>query len=122
VDHPSGAHPVQARVDRYSLVNDLGAVAHAVADLGSEQFEHLCGPDQPLPDTGSISILGVGTGLGVAQLVRYDGGYQVVGGEGGHIGFAPPTAWRTRSSSAARPVPPGLSRAAGVGRGARQHL
>ena len=36
-------------VERYSLVNDFGAVAHAVAQLGDEHFSHLCGPERPLP-------------------------------------------------------------------------
>jgi len=72
-----------------TLVNDFGAVAHAVAQLGDEHFSHLCGPDRPLPDEGAISIVGPGTGLGVAQLLRLGGGYHVVETEGGHIDFAP---------------------------------
>src|SRR3954447_22698930 len=36
-------------VDRYVVVNDVGAVAYAVASLGDEHFRHLCGPDRPLP-------------------------------------------------------------------------
>ena len=34
-------------------------------------------------------MLGPGTGLGVAQLIRGEGGYRVVETEGGHIDFAP---------------------------------
>jgi glucokinase len=74
---------------RYTLVNDFGAVAHAVAQLGDEHFVHLCGPEGPLPREGVISIVGPGTGLGVAQLLRLAGRYHVVETEGGHIGFAP---------------------------------
>ena len=33
----------------YTIVNDFGAVAHAVASFGDEHFDHLCGPDEPLP-------------------------------------------------------------------------
>ncbi|HYI41453.1 MAG TPA: glucokinase [Allosphingosinicella sp.] len=73
---------------RYTLVNDLGAVAHAVAQLGDAHFTHLCGPDRPLPE-GVISIVGPGTGLGVAQLLRHGGGYHVIETEGGHSDFAP---------------------------------
>ena len=80
--------PSKLNVDRYSIVNDLGAVAHAMSDMEPEQLHHVCGPDEPLPASGSISILGVGTGLGVAQLIRAVDGYQVIEGEGGHIGFA----------------------------------
>jgi glucokinase len=75
--------------ERYSIVNDFGAVAHAVAQLGGEHFTRLCGPERPLPAEGVISIVGPGTGLGVAQLVRRSGRYHVVETEGGHIEFAP---------------------------------
>ena len=76
-------------LERISLVNDFGAVAHAVAQLPSSNFRPLCGPDAPLPLAGVISIVGPGTGLGVAQLVRDDGGYRAIDTEGGHIDFAP---------------------------------
>lgn len=76
-------------VDRYTIVNDFGAVAHAVATLGYEHFEHLCGPEQPLPEEGVISIVGPGTGLGVAALLKKATGYDVIETEGGHIDFAP---------------------------------
>lgn len=81
--------PESLGVERFSLVNDFGAVAHAVAQLGDEHFLHVCGPAKPLPDQGVISIIGPGTGLGVAQLLRGHGRYQVVETEGGHIDFAP---------------------------------
>ena len=42
-------------VERFTIVNDFGAVAHAVATLGDEIFSHVCGPDRPLPDEGVIS-------------------------------------------------------------------
>jgi glucokinase len=81
--------PEKLGVGRFSLVNDFGAVAHAVAQLEADEFRHLCGPDRPLPQDGVISIVGPGTGLGVAQLIRREGRYQVVETEGGHIDFAP---------------------------------
>ncbi|MEA3011351.1 MAG: glucokinase [Sphingomonadales bacterium] len=81
--------PETLGVEQYTIVNDFGAVAHAVAQLGDEHFRHLCGPDRPLPKTGAISVLGPGTGLGVAQLLRGAGGYQVIETEGGHVDFAP---------------------------------
>jgi glucokinase len=81
--------PQQFGLERFALVNDFGAVAHAVAQLGADQFRRICGPDRPLPDEGVISIIGPGTGLGVAQLLRRDGRYHVVETEGGHIDFAP---------------------------------
>jgi glucokinase len=76
-------------VDRYTIVNDFGAVAYAVATLGADDFRHVCGPDRPLPDQGVISIVGPGTGLGVAALLRKSDHYEVIETEGGHVDFAP---------------------------------
>lgn len=81
--------PAGLGAQRYTLVNDFGAVAHAVAQLGDAHFSHLCGPDRPLPREGVISIVGPGTGLGVAQLLRRGGEYHVIETEGGHVDFAP---------------------------------
>jgi glucokinase len=76
-------------VDRYTIVNDFGAVAHAVATLDDADFRHLCGPERPLPREGIISIVGPGTGLGVAALLMKADSYDVIETEGGHIDFAP---------------------------------
>ncbi|MEE1878451.1 glucokinase [Altererythrobacter litoralis] len=77
-------------VDSYTIVNDFEAVAHAVARANENQFIHLTGPDKPLAPTGRLSVLGPGTGLGVAHLYREpDGTYRVSATEGGHIDFAP---------------------------------
>ncbi len=81
--------PEKLHVDRHTLVNDFGAVGHAVAQAEAQHFIHLCGPDQPLPDSGTITVLGPGTGLGVAHVWRDAGGYHVQATEGGHIDFAP---------------------------------
>lgn len=79
----------QLGLDRVTVINDFGAVAHAAARTGEEQFLHLAGPDRPLPASGTISVIGPGTGLGVAHFHRYPGGYHVQATEGGHIDFAP---------------------------------
>lgn len=77
-------------VARYTIVNDFEAVAHAVARAPEDQFLHLTGPDRPLAESGTLSVLGPGTGLGVAHLWRDGkGGYHVQATEGGHIDFAP---------------------------------
>jgi glucokinase len=76
-------------VTHYKIVNDFGAIAHAVAQLGAEHFDHICGPEGPMPATGVTTVVGPGTGLGVAQLLRADVGYQVIETEGGHVDFAP---------------------------------
>jgi glucokinase len=76
-------------VDHHVIVNDFEAVGHAVAQAGADRFTHLCGPDVPLPDDATISIVGPGTGLGVAHIWRSGGAYRVNATEGGHIDFAP---------------------------------
>jgi glucokinase len=76
-------------VDQYTIVNDFGAVAHAVATLSDDHFRHLCGPVHALPAEGVISIIGPGTGLGVAALARKAASYEVIETEGGHVDFAP---------------------------------
>ena len=76
-------------VTEYRIVNDFGAIAFAVAELGEGDFIHLCGPDIALPREGVTTILGPGTGLGVAQLL-IDGEHRhVIETEGGHVDFAP---------------------------------
>ena len=76
-------------VDRVTLVNDFAAVAHAVAAADGALLAHLCGPDRPLPERGVVSVVGPGTGLGVAALLRDPAGYRVMPTEGGHTDFAP---------------------------------
>lgn len=76
-------------VDRHVLINDFEAVGHAVAQADDEYFIHLTGPDVALPESGTISIVGPGTGLGVAHIWRGNGRYHVQATEGGHIDFAP---------------------------------
>jgi glucokinase len=75
-------------VDRLIVINDFGAVGHAVALLGPEYFQHVCGPDS-FPDEGVVSVLGPGTGLGVSLVLRRQGRNQVIACEAGHIDFAP---------------------------------
>ncbi|MCM8730269.1 glucokinase [Hephaestia sp. GCM10023244] len=76
-------------VDQWVLINDFGAVGHAVAQLPDDEFIHLCGPDAPLPRHGAITVCGPGTGLGVAQVFRTKDRYHVIETEGGHMDFAP---------------------------------
>ncbi|HEY7806900.1 MAG TPA: glucokinase [Croceibacterium sp.] len=79
----------QLGIDAVTLINDFGAVAHAVARTPPEELVHIAGPDKPMPERGTISVIGPGTGLGVAHFHRYPGGYHVQPTEGGHIDFAP---------------------------------
>lgn len=75
-------------MEKVTLVNDFAAVAHAVAVSGPAHFAHVAGPDMPLPQKGIISVIGPGTGLGVAILQR-EPRVDVIPTEGGHIDFAP---------------------------------
>jgi len=76
-------------LDGHLLLNDFGAMAYAVHALPAAFFEHLCGPDVPLPAEHAVSVIGPGTGLGVAVLQRPRGRVTVLETEGGHIHFAP---------------------------------
>lgn len=76
-------------VDAYSLINDFGAIGHAVGQLDGDAYVHLCGPDVPFPERGSLTVCGPGTGLGVAQVFREAGEYHVIATEGGHQDYAP---------------------------------
>ena len=77
------------QLDSFVLLNDFGAMAQAVNALDGAHLVHLCGPDVPLPDKGAISVIGPGTGLGVAVLQRRETGPVVLETEGGHTSFAP---------------------------------
>jgi glucokinase len=79
----------ELKLTAVELVNDFAAVAHAVTVCGPEHLAHLCGPEGMLPEAGAISVIGPGTGLGVALLHRSGTGNRVVATEGGHIAFAP---------------------------------
>jgi len=85
----TGALDEQLGIDRVTVLNDFGAVAHAVARAPADQLVHITGPDMPLPDRGTISVIGPGTGLGVAHFHRHATGYHVQATEGGHVEFAP---------------------------------
>ena len=82
--------PEKLGAERYTVINDFGAVGHAVACAGPEHFLHLAGPDEALPGSGTLSVVGPGTGLGVAHVWRDGAGYyRVQATEGGHVEFAP---------------------------------
>jgi len=71
------------------VINDFGAVAYAVPALGTDDRVLLHGSDA-LPPRGPVTVIGPGTGLGVALLIGdADSGWRVVETEGGHVSFAP---------------------------------
>ena len=76
-------------LEQLLMLNDFGAVAWAVPSLDRGHLVTLHG-DPTLPMHGPISVLGPGTGLGVALLVGSDAhGWHAVETEGGHVGFSP---------------------------------
>lgn len=77
------------QVGRHLILNDFGAVAHAVATLDASAFDHLCGDPGSIPATGIVTVIGPGTGFGVAALMKRVDGYDVIETEGGHVDFAP---------------------------------
>lgn len=79
----------QLGITQFRVVNDFGAIAHAVAEFTEEHFLHLCGPRGPLQSEGVTTIVGPGTGLGVAQLLKAGEHFHVIETEGGHVDFAP---------------------------------
>lgn len=79
-------------LDQLILLNDFGAVAHAVSVLPVNALAPLCGPVTGLPRQGVTTIMGPGTGLGVAILVRRGDRIEVIETESAHVAFAPRTA------------------------------
>ncbi|WP_256646833.1 glucokinase [Thermomonas paludicola] len=115
------------------MLNDFGAVAWAIPALDAEHLLTLHGTLEA-PMRGPVSVLGPGTGLGVALLVGSDAnGWHVVETEGGHVGFSPLgdeeraiAAWLTaqhgRTSTERLLCGKGLSEIDAVLRGARTPL
>ena len=77
------------KLNTVSLANDFAAAANGLALIGPEHLQTLQ-RGHAVTQAPRI-ILGAGTGLGVAGMVWEGGGYKVIPGEGGHIGFSPQT-------------------------------
>jgi len=76
-------------LDELHVLNDFGAVAQAVPAVGPGDIATLHGEFDSLLQ-GPVTVLGPGTGLGVALLVGdAAGGWRVIETEGGHVSFAP---------------------------------
>lgn len=90
VNNPWVIRRADIPTDALTIVNDFGAVGHAVANLGADSFHPIAGPDVAFPAEGTLTVLGPGTGLGVAHVWRDGAGaYRVQATEGGHFSFAP---------------------------------
>jgi glucokinase len=70
-----------------TLVNDFAAAAMGVT-VDTDDDPILIQAGDPVPDALRL-VIGAGTGLGVASLLKREGRWLVLPGEGGHIGFAP---------------------------------
>src|SRR5690606_34801475 len=68
---------------RLELSNDFAALARAVPHLEPQDLHRIGGGD-PDPE-GTKIVLGPGTGLGLAGIVKTDLGWLPVPGEAGHI-------------------------------------
>lgn len=81
----------QALAERLSLasvtlINDLEATAHGIAELKAEEFVTL---NDGEPEIGNRALIAAGTGLGTASLFWNGERHVPSGSEGGHIDFAP---------------------------------
>jgi glucokinase len=65
-----------------NLINDFEAIAYALPYLSAHDVKPLAG-GKPSPG-GSMAVLGPGTGLGMAGVVRRGGGTTIIATEGGH--------------------------------------
>jgi glucokinase len=76
-------------IRRAQLVNDFEAVAHGISRLPLAEMPLLFGAERPMPRDGTVSVLGPGTGLGVAIVGFQSGRPLIFATEGGHTDFAP---------------------------------
>jgi len=84
----------ELRIRHVALVNDFVANALGLRFLGSRQ---LCTLSRGRPEPGApVAILGAGTGLGQAAILRVGRHDEVVPSEGGHADFGPRTALEDR--------------------------
>jgi len=81
--------PARLGLEKVTLLNDFAAIAHAAAGAPDGDLAHLAGPDSPLARSGTVTVIGPGTGLGIAHFRWHEGRALVQATEGAHIDFAP---------------------------------
>ncbi len=79
--------------NKVALLNDFEAIAYSVPFIGAEELQPIGLPDPVSLDEGDfvVGIIGPGTGLGAAGLMRHGSALLPIVGEGSHGGFAPET-------------------------------
>jgi len=77
----------ELKLNSLTLINDYTAIAMAIPLLNDKQKVKIGRGD--VVEKQPISVCGPGTGLGVANLVNIDNRWHCLGGEGGHVDFAP---------------------------------
>jgi glucokinase len=73
-------------LDDILFVNDFRALARMAPELGGQELLDL---NEVPANQGPMTVIGPGTGLGVALVLREASGVITVGCEGGHMTFAP---------------------------------
>jgi glucokinase len=74
-------------LQRLAVINDFAAQALAVPRLAPDERTHIGGGE---PQAGAaIGVIGPGTGLGVAGLLRVQARWYPIPSEGGHVSLAP---------------------------------
>ena len=76
------------------LINDLGAMAHAVAVLDSAEL-HTLNEGEPIRES-PLGLIAPGTGLGMALRVPKGNRFEILPSEGGHSDFAPTSRIQSR--------------------------
>lgn len=73
------------------VINDFGALAYSTLYLQKNEIDVLYSGNEEATDYHSASraLVGPGTGLGVASLIKTPQHWQPICGEGGHVSFAP---------------------------------
>jgi glucokinase len=74
-------------VPRVRLVNDFQALVAGIMTLPASNFAAL--NDSPSDPRGPWALIGAGTGLGEAVVIRTASGLEVIPSEGGHTDFGP---------------------------------
>jgi glucokinase len=77
----------QFSIDRIQLVNDFQGVAYGIAHLHDDELVTLQAGEAD--NHGVVAVIGAGTGLGHAVILREDNATKVLPSEAGHMDFSP---------------------------------